>query len=90
MELSRKVTQVKLKVIPFLKTLDLNFFVRLIFFSGIVYICGKTMSGSQDFKVPIEEEGSNSPNKFSKTFGQEKRLDNILVQIREEEEKKEK
>jgi hypothetical protein len=53
-----------------------------------VYICAKTMGGSQDFKVPIEDEGSNSPNKFSKTFGQEKRLDNILVQIREEEEKK--
>ena len=88
MELSRKVTQVKLKVIPFLKTLDLNFLVRLVFFSGVVYICAKTMGGSQDFKVPIEDEGSNSPNKFSKTFGQEKRLDNILVQIREEEEKK--
>ena len=87
MELSRKVTQVKLKVVPFLKTLDLSFFMRLAFFSGIVYMLGKMMSGSHDFKVPIEEEGSNSPNKFSKTFGQEKRLDNILVQIREEEEK---
>ena len=62
--------------------------MRLVFFSGVVYICAKTMGGSQDFKVPIEDEGSNSPNKFSKTFGQEKRLDNILVQIREEEENK--
>ena len=77
--MSRKVTQFKLKTIPILKTLDLNFFVRLAFFCGVVYLCGQMMSGSQDIKVPVKEEGSSSPNKYSKTFGQEKRLDSILV-----------
>lgn len=84
-ELSRRITQIKLKTIPFLKTLDLGFFIRVAIFGGIVYFLGFGMANSKDLKVSVKEEGSNSPNKYSKTFGQEKRLDNILEQIREEE-----
>jgi hypothetical protein len=35
--------------------------------------------------VAVTEDAASSPNKYSKTFGQEKRLDSILVQLREEE-----
>jgi hypothetical protein len=45
-ELSRRVTQIKLKTIPFLKTLDLSFFLRLAFFGGIVYFLAFGMDKS--------------------------------------------
>ena len=35
--MSRKLTTAKLRVIPFLKTLDYSFFVRLAFFSGVLW-----------------------------------------------------
>jgi hypothetical protein len=43
-EISRRITQIKLKTIPFLKTLDLSFFLRVALFGGIVYILGFGMS----------------------------------------------
>jgi len=45
---------------------------------------GFGMQNSKDLKVSVQEGNSNSPNKYSKTFGKEKRLDNILEQLREE------
>jgi hypothetical protein len=35
--------------------------------------------------IAVKDEGSNAPNKFSKTFGQEKRLDSILETLRSED-----
>jgi hypothetical protein len=34
--------------------------------------------------IAVPEEDSGNANKFSKTFGQEKRLDSILENIREQ------
>lgn len=41
MEVKRKFNTARLFMIPFLKTLDVSFFIRLAFFSGAVYYCAK-------------------------------------------------
>ncbi len=51
-ELSRRVTMIKLKTIPFLKTLDLSFFIRLVFFVGVVYMIEQMVKG-EDVMVPV-------------------------------------
>ena len=48
------------------------------------------MSESREHMVAVPEEPANAPNRFSKTFGQEKRLDLILVQLNDEEDGKKK
>lgn len=68
-ELQRKMTQFKLRAIPILKTLDLGFFIRLAFFGGIIYAFGNMAMRSNDVLMTVKEDPSNSPNKFSKTFG---------------------
>ena len=40
--------------------------------------------------MAVEEGPRNSANKFSKTFGNEKELDKVLIQLKKEDEKKEK
>jgi hypothetical protein len=85
-ELQRKFTQFKLKVVPVLKTFDAGFFVRLALFTGVVYMFGSMAARSSDVMIAVKEDKSNSPNKFSKTLGQEQRLDRILENLREEEE----
>lgn len=42
--MKRKVTQFKLRVIPFLKTLDLSFFMRLAFFGSLLYGVSRMLS----------------------------------------------
>jgi len=39
--MSRAITSFKLRAIPFLKTLDANFFARLIIFGGLIYYISK-------------------------------------------------
>ena len=56
----------------------MSFFVRVVFFLGIVYCMEMMVRASKESMLTVEEEKSNAPNKFSKTFGQEKRLDSIL------------
>lgn len=68
-ELERKVTQIKLKTIPILKTLDLSFFVRLAFFGVVIYSFGSMAQRSSDVMMAVKEDARNSPNKFSKTLG---------------------
>lgn len=87
-ELSRRLTYIKLKTLPFLQTLDLSFFVRLFLFFGTIYFASSMLNHSKDHLVMVKEEGKHSANKFSKTFGQETRLDAILENIRDEENNK--
>lgn len=68
-ELRRKWTQVKLKSIPFLKSLDASFFVRVAIFASVLYGIGLMLKQSKEFMVAVKEEGSSTPNKYSKTFG---------------------
>lgn len=90
MELQRNLTHFKLKAIPILNSLDSSFFLRLAFFGTVVYGFGFMMSESREHMVAVPEEAANAPNRFSKTFGQEKRLDSILVQLNDEEDGKKK
>lgn len=72
--------------IPFMRTLDASFFTRLVLFGGICYYACKFMNDFGPKRVLVKQEGPSSPNRFSKTFGQEKQLDEILSQLSKDEE----
>ena len=77
-ELKRKITHYKLRVIPTLKTLDFSFFMRLGVFCGVIYVLSTRLNTLESEKVVCQQEGPDSPSRFSKTFGLEKKLDSIL------------
>lgn len=53
-ELSRKITTAKLRMIPFLKTLDASFFMRVAFFSGILWFFTQRTKTLNDERVICE------------------------------------
>ena len=75
------VTRAKMNLIPFVRTLDVSFFARVVLFSGICYGMCQFMNTFGPKRVLIKQEGPSSPNRFSKTFGQEKQLDAILASL---------
>ena len=78
-ELYRKITLFKLQMLPFIRTLDFSFFVRLALFGGVLYVFGNRFKTLNEERVVCKQEGPDSPTRFSKTFGQEKKLDQILT-----------
>ncbi|CDW83955.1 UNKNOWN [Stylonychia lemnae] len=84
-ELSRMVTKFKLRSINVLRTLDANFFARFAVFIGLLYYLSRFSKQFEASKQYLAEPDRNSPNRFSKTFGTEKEIDQILEQMRNEE-----
>lgn len=80
MQKERYKTFLKLRIVPFLKTLDLSFFARLAFFAGILYYCHLRMKDLPQHLHAVEESQDDEQisHRFSKTFGHEKKLDSIL------------
>ena len=78
-ELYRKITLFKLQMLPFIRTLDFSFFARLVLFGGVLYVFGNRFKTLNEERVVCKQEGPDSPTRFSKTFGQEKKLDQILT-----------
>ena len=89
-ELKRKQTRFMLRVIPFLKTLNADFFIRVVLFGGMLYYALQMMRTASEKVVMLKEPPRNSPTKFSKTFDYEKQLNQIMVQMKQEEEQKNK
>jgi len=52
--------------------------MRFFFFGGVLFLFSNRLKTLQSEKVSCKQEGINSPTRFSKTFGQEKKLDEIL------------
>ena len=78
-ELYRKITLFKLQMLPFIRTLDFSFFARLALFGGVLDVFGNRFKPLNEERVVFKQEGPDSPTRFSKTFGQEKKLDQILT-----------
>ncbi len=68
-ELSRKMTRVKLQLLPFLRSLDMTFFMRLFFFGGVLFLFSNRLKTLESEKVTCKQEGLDSPTRYSKTFG---------------------
>jgi hypothetical protein len=68
----------KLTAIPFFRSLDFSFFVRFAAFSCAIYYINLRLKTFHEEKVICEQPDSDSPTRFSKTFGQENKLDDIL------------
>ena len=83
------MTRFKLKAIPFLRSLNADFFARMVFFVAFVYYMASNSILTIERKVILPNEGPDSPTRYSKTFGQEKKLDAILEQMKDQEEQKE-
>ena len=67
-----------MEFIPFLRTLDANFFARLAFFVGLSYVLISQSSALKNNKVTLEQPDSSSATRFSKTLGKDEHLDKIL------------
>ena len=67
-ELRRKLTLFKLKVYPFLRSLNMEFFMRLAIFGGILYGINYATRDTEGVIMTIPE-GTSSATKFSKTLG---------------------
>jgi hypothetical protein len=70
-----------MKSLLFIRELNMDFWMRVVFFGGVVYFTFFKFKPTGEGRVSCKEEapfGKAHPNKFSKTFGQEKELDNIL------------
>lgn len=78
------MTRYKLSVMPFLKTLDFSFFIRVALFGGILALFSIRLGKTSEERVVCKQEGPESPTRFSKTFGQEKKLDSILNEMNKE------
>ena len=50
-DISRKITSAKLQLIPFVKTLDAGFFIRVALFTGVLYYVLKRTETLKDEKV---------------------------------------
>ena len=77
-DLQRRATRAKLTALPVVKTLTWGFWARLALFGGVIYLCGARMDTLDSEKVVCKQEGLESATRYSKTFGQEKRLDEAL------------
>lgn len=84
-EMDRTITAVKLQLVPFLKTLDRDFFFRLTCFVGVAVLLIRQTRQTEEGKVVCKQEGPESPVRFSKTFGQEKKLDVALLAMKQEQ-----
>ena len=75
------VTQFKMKMVPFLRTLDADFFIRLVLFSGFVYYCYTYTKHQLATKnVIIVKQGKrDSGSFFSKTFSKEDDFNEALL-----------
>ena len=73
------MNQIKLRSVPFLKSLLCwDFFARLVLFAGLCHLARKFALSIKKEKVVLIQEDKSSPNRFSKTFGREKTLDKLL------------
>lgn len=71
--------QIRLRAVPWFKSLlCFDFFGRLLIFGGLTYFIGCQAHGMNKERVTLHQEGMESPNRFSKTFGREKALDKLL------------
>lgn len=76
----------KARTVPFLKSLlCFDFFARLVFFVGLTYFVSLQMRDMSQEKVTLKQEGGNSPNRYSKTFGREEALDKLLASADDQE-----
>eukprot|EP00347_Sterkiella_histriomuscorum_P010998 403374136 len=85
-ELQRMRTRALVKLVPFLRTLDAGFFMRVAVFSVFMYYAFQALIVTSEKAVKLKEPPRNSANRFSKTFDQEKQLNSIMEQIKLEEE----
>ena len=67
--IQRTYISFKLRTFPVLKTLNMDFFVRLVVFSGILWYTLQRTSHIEQEKVMCEQPHANDGNRFSKTFG---------------------
>jgi hypothetical protein len=80
MSLLHEWNKIKLRSMPFLKSLIcVDFFARVVIFAGITTFVCMQVSGMSAERVHLVQEGTNSPNRYSKTFGREKALDKLLA-----------
>ena len=79
MELKHGWNQIKLRTIPFLKSLlCFDFFARVVIFFGLTYFVSVQVRGMSDEKKTLQQGALGSPNRYSKTFGRETALDKLL------------
>ena len=77
--MSRQFRQIRLRAVPWFKTLlCFDFFARLVVFGGLTYFVRTQARGMNLERVTLEQEDRESPNRFSKTFGREQALDKLL------------
>ena len=90
-ELKRSFTRLKLQAVPFLRTLNAGFFARLAFFGAVCVTMHRRLEQTKEGRIVVPDEPMDSPTRYSKTFGQEKRLDAVLTQLNlEQDQEKEK
>ena len=86
MELKHEWNKFKLRSVPFLKSLlCFDFFARFVVFIGFTIFVGVQVRGMSDERVTLKQEGQESPNRYSKTFGREKALDKLLASTDDKE-----
>ena len=71
-------TKFMVRVMPFLRSLDLSFFARLTAFVGVLYYALYMIAETNKQSFAINEPPRNSANRYSKTFGHEKQLNEIM------------
>ena len=88
--IARMKTDIRQNIINPIKALatDIDFLVRLAFFLGVLYGIRQMFIKRENLGINLknyvqlsEDDNKGSGNKFSKTFGQEKKLDEILQKI---------
>ena len=62
-----------------------DFFARVVIFCGLCYFVGYHTQGISNERVTLQQEGQDSPTRYSKTFGREKALDKLLTQADDQE-----
>lgn len=86
MELIRNWKWAKARTMPFLNSLlCFDFFARLCLFVGLSYFVSLQVHDMSQEKVTMKQEASNSPNRYSKTFGREEALDKLLASADDQE-----
>ena len=69
-----------MRSMPFLNSLlCVDFFARVVLFLGFASFMGYQVRGMGAERVTLKQEGSSSPNRYSKTFGREQALDKLLA-----------